>query len=273
MKEGGERASATASTQKEAEKIAKEFSGNSGGGEVRIHNLTVVRFVTAIRLLRRRTRFLPETKNISHAKELPKTASPIRRHLEKLTEQDLVAGCSRVFSADDIQSGKLQHLGVQLSSGGLKFPKSIIPPETAGKASGRNVNGYVVVRKDLPKETRYNTIEAPNWGDSYNGTHPVDLPYEAYPRDQYSPMLAQIKISCPDPGPGKPSYTLVFEVDRVFDRKVKDFAENLLEAINLLQENVGASGVQKADATFSGLSKDDDRVVGSAPARNEGGGR
>lgn len=37
VKEKGERASATASTQKEAEKLAKEFSANSGGGEVRIH--------------------------------------------------------------------------------------------------------------------------------------------------------------------------------------------------------------------------------------------
>lgn len=37
VKEGADRASATAGTQKEAEKIAKEFSGNSGGGEVRIH--------------------------------------------------------------------------------------------------------------------------------------------------------------------------------------------------------------------------------------------
>ena len=38
-KEGSERASATADTQKEAEKIAKEFAANSGGGEVRIHGL------------------------------------------------------------------------------------------------------------------------------------------------------------------------------------------------------------------------------------------
>jgi hypothetical protein len=32
-----ERASATAATQSQAEKIAKLFAGNSGGGEVRIH--------------------------------------------------------------------------------------------------------------------------------------------------------------------------------------------------------------------------------------------
>ncbi len=38
-KEGGNKASAYADTQKEAEKIAKQFSGNTGGGEVRIHGL------------------------------------------------------------------------------------------------------------------------------------------------------------------------------------------------------------------------------------------
>jgi hypothetical protein len=38
VKENAERASATAATQKEAERIAKELAASSGGGEVRIHN-------------------------------------------------------------------------------------------------------------------------------------------------------------------------------------------------------------------------------------------
>ncbi len=37
IKEGSKRASATADTQKEAEKIAKQISANNGGGEVKIH--------------------------------------------------------------------------------------------------------------------------------------------------------------------------------------------------------------------------------------------
>lgn len=37
QKEGGKKASAIASTQKQAEDIAKKFSSNNGGGEVRIH--------------------------------------------------------------------------------------------------------------------------------------------------------------------------------------------------------------------------------------------
>lgn len=39
QKEGASRTSRSAATQREAEKMAKEFAGNSGGGEVRIHGL------------------------------------------------------------------------------------------------------------------------------------------------------------------------------------------------------------------------------------------
>ena len=39
QKEGGKKASGHASTQKEAEKLAKDLSAKSGGGEVRIHGL------------------------------------------------------------------------------------------------------------------------------------------------------------------------------------------------------------------------------------------
>jgi hypothetical protein len=39
QKEKASRTSGSAGTQKEAEKIAKEFAANSGGGEVRIHGL------------------------------------------------------------------------------------------------------------------------------------------------------------------------------------------------------------------------------------------
>lgn len=39
LKEGAQRVSEYAKTQKEAEKIAKNLSANAGGGEVRIHGL------------------------------------------------------------------------------------------------------------------------------------------------------------------------------------------------------------------------------------------
>lgn len=39
QKEGGQKSSGSVSIQKEAEKQAKRYSSNSGGGEVRIHGL------------------------------------------------------------------------------------------------------------------------------------------------------------------------------------------------------------------------------------------
>lgn len=38
-KEGSTRVSTTVATQKEAEQLAKQYAGNNGGGEVRIHGL------------------------------------------------------------------------------------------------------------------------------------------------------------------------------------------------------------------------------------------
>jgi hypothetical protein len=37
QKEGGKKASAITDTQKQAEQLAKKYSSNNGGGEVRIH--------------------------------------------------------------------------------------------------------------------------------------------------------------------------------------------------------------------------------------------
>lgn len=39
LREGASRASSISETQRQAEQDAKRFSGNSGGGEVRIHGL------------------------------------------------------------------------------------------------------------------------------------------------------------------------------------------------------------------------------------------
>jgi hypothetical protein len=188
-------------------------------------------------------------------KNLRKIPPAIQTRLQRLGNQDVVAGISRKYTAADLASGKLKHLGVQLLNDGLEFPESVAPPAASGKYSDRNLNGYEVVRKDLPKETHYNTVEAPDWGDSSNGTHPVDLPYEKYPRDFHGPHQASIKINSPNRSPGQSEYTLVFEVDEVLKQQGADFEVDLLSALNLLQENVGSCGVQKSGATFADYMK------------------
>lgn len=175
----------------------------------------------------------------------------VRSQLKALNSRYVVAGVSKLYSSKQLRDGLLQHLRLKLSESGLSYPEFIIPAASSGKYSDRNRNGYEVVRKDLPKETHYNSVETPNWGDSYNGTHTVDLPYEKYPRDFVAPELARIKVTCANNAPGMDNYVLVFEVDRVLDQQSDSFEPDLLGCLNLLQENVGAHGVQRSGATLA----------------------
>jgi len=175
----------------------------------------------------------------------------IQLRLKQLKEPSVIAACSRVFSEQELRTGKLSHLGITLTSGKLHFSPSVLPPEGSGKYSKRNINGEEIIRNDLEKETHYNAIESPNWGDSYNGTHTVYLPYKKYPRDFIGPRHTRLKIIVPHSDAGQNSYMIVFEVDRVLDKKAKRFKDDLLECLNLLLENVGSFGVQPSDATIA----------------------
>ena len=176
----------------------------------------------------------------------------IRQRLKSLKGRPVIAACSRVYTAKELRDGTLAHLGITLAAGKLAYSPSILPPEKSGKYSYRNINGEEIVRKDLPKETHYNSIESPNWGDSYNGTHTVDLPYEKYPRDFISPSLTRLKVSArTSETEGEANCLVIFEVDRVLDQKDKGFNGDLLVSLNLLQENVGSCGIQPSDATIA----------------------
>jgi hypothetical protein len=183
---------------------------------------------------------------------IPKT---IRIRLNGLKGRSVIAACSRLYSAQELEGGRLRHLGIELSKGKLSYLPSIVPPEKSGKYSFKNVNGEEIKRTDLEKETHYNAIESPNWGDSSNGTHTVYLPYEKYPRDFIGPRFTRLRVLIPKPDDGQPSYLIVFEVDRVLDQSDKGFDDGLLECLNLLQENVGFCGVQGSGATVADYLK------------------
>ena len=184
----------------------------------------------------------------SNLRLIPKS---ITGKLKTLSGRPIIAACSRIYSTEELAAGHLNHLGVGFSNGKISHPSAVIPPETQGKYSDWNVNGVEIIRKDLPKETHYNTVESPNWGDSYNGTHTVYLPYEKYPRDFVGPRLIQIKISTAKSNLERSKYMIVFEVDRILDQKKRGFNDDLLACLNLLQENVGMCGVQPSGATLA----------------------
>ncbi len=179
----------------------------------------------------------------------------VTRALKSLHDSSIVVGCAIKVTSDELRKGGLKHLGINVDPDGLKHPTAYVPPVRQGKYSSQNRLGYDVVRRDLPLETRYNAVESPNWGDSYNGTHTVYLPYEAYPREHHPPRLTQLRIHCANTAAGQEEFALSFQVDEVLDRSSPSFEDDLLRAINLLQENVGAATVMAATSPLSDYVK------------------
>lgn len=182
-------------------------------------------------------------------KSLQKIPKGIWRRLQQVSTRYVVAGYALTARRAAIHRGFLKNLGVELTPDGLRYPTEVVPPPRVGRFSKRNAFGYEIIRKDLPMETRYNTVDAPNWGDPSKGTHTVHLPYKRYPRYHYPPMLAAIEIRCPDTSPAREVYVLSFAVSEVLDRESPDFHERLLASINLLQENVGHCDIAASTAS------------------------
>ncbi len=179
-----------------------------------------------------------------------KVPRAILKRLDRIPGQSVVAACLRILPSAELRQGALKHFRVKLTDSGLSLPAEIVPPSGSGKYSEMNREGYVVVRRDLPKETHYHSVDTPNWGDPYYGTHSVDLPYEMYPRDYYGPELIPIAIDCRDREPGRDTYALTFRVEKVLDRGRREFMDELLKCLNLLQENVGLCGVERSGVQF-----------------------
>lgn len=180
-------------------------------------------------------------------KNIIKIPKDIYTQIKTMDSTEIVAGCAVKFKTEEILAGKLAHLGISVDTQGLHLPDSIIPLKSQGKYSDRNLNGQVIVRKDLPKETHYNSIESPNWGDVYYGTHTVNLPFKKFPRDFNPPRELEILMTCSNTQPNLSSYIIAFQVKEVLDIRSKDFEEKLLEDLNLLQENIGKYGVHPAN--------------------------
>lgn len=175
--------------------------------------------------------------------------------LKTMKCDEIVVGCAVKYKATELFSGLLAHLGITLTSKGLEYPTSILPPKNRGRYSKRNIDGVEIVRRDLPMEKGYNAINSPNWGDWSNGSHIVELPYDRYQRDFKPPRELTITIGCKDPRPKLPYYIIAFRVEEILSKRQKDFKEILFEDLNLLQENVSACGLEPSQNTLSDYAK------------------
>lgn len=188
-------------------------------------------------------------------KNFQKIPIEITQKLREIKSSEVVVGCAVKYKSETLVNGRLAHLGIMVSKKGLVAPPSVIPPADQGKYSKINVDGLEIIRNDLPKEKHFNSVEAPNWGNDYYGTHTVDLPYEKYPREFIPPRELEILINCNNPQPGLSEYILAFKINETLNRKSRNFKKRLFENINILQENIGACGVVPAKTALEKYEK------------------
>jgi len=180
----------------------------------------------------------------------------IANKLRAMKSQTCQVGTSKVIPASTIIAGRYRHLGITLSSGGLSLPSAIIPAADAGRYSTQNAMGYDIIRRDLPKRvSSYTTVEVPNYGDWTLGSHDVDIPHYAYPREHIAPTGYAIELHCRDPRAVNQAYIVSFRLDAILDRFSPSFDDALLYCLNILQENVGACDVHEATVPIEEYDK------------------
>jgi hypothetical protein len=193
---------------------------------------------------------------IGQPKNLRKISEASLDKIVRFKKGSFVAACVRKIPASAILRGDFAHLGIVLKGNKVEFPESQVPRFDRGRYSKLNVEGEEIVRKDLPLETHSHTVEAPDWGRQGYGTHAVDLPHKAYPREHVPPSENEIAIEfLGKEDEREPIFVLKFVVSEVMDRSKRKFQKRLFFNLNLLLENAGAVDVFQSDAKFEDYMK------------------
>jgi hypothetical protein len=149
-------------------------------------------------------------------------------------------GRRREYSRAEVADGRLGHLGIGWDLSGLSVPgRPVVPPATRGRWSKYNVDGRVLVRRDLPKIDKViGGWETPNFGDWSRGSHTNYIARQVFQRETLYGQGLAIRVEADEPVDDK--VVIGFIVDRVFDRR--DLSDrDLLMACSLLRENIGSA--------------------------------
>ena len=180
-------------------------------------------------------------------KNFHKVPAPIRVKITNSAVNDFVVAAAVPISPAETR--RYQHLGLKSKGDSLNTPFSVVPPAESGRYSRANREGRDVKRRDLPKTTKTIARESPNWGDWSKGSHAVYQTIEVYERDFIPPKELEISVEIIRPASADRDALVKFSVDQVLSKGDPDFENDLLYALNLLQENIGRADVFPSSTT------------------------
>jgi len=160
----------------------------------------------------------------------------------------MVAATKKIL-VKTIAAGQYAHLGLQHDGSAFEIADTTMPAASVGKIAARNRMGWEVRRTDLPKIKKTFSWESPNFGDGATyGYHTHYREREVYPVQYFEPRLFSIDVELLN-SPGVDTALVKFQIDQVLDRTADTFEDDLLFALNLLQESTGVVGVYASDAS------------------------
>ncbi|MEN6488886.1 MAG: hypothetical protein ABFD66_08395 [Smithella sp.] len=179
---------------------------------------------------------------------------PLLKKIQGFNGKPILVACTKAVRCSDILSGLYSHIGIAWdeANGSPAFHNRVFPSANTGRFSDLNANGKEVVRHDLPMITKTYSWQTPNFGDSYYGYHDVSRDREVYQRDFIPPRGLELTVELlhTETISGETAHVFKFTVDEVIESKDnRSLSEDILYAINLLQENVGKADVFPSDAT------------------------
>lgn len=167
--------------------------------------------------------------------------------LDGIESENIKVLAGKLVSEEEVASGIYEQIGLTAERLEVGSNWEVAPSPSVGIRSKRNTEGWAEIRKDLPKYTKYFYHDIANFGDAArNGYSTVAIPREVYERDEYPPYLFHIEVTIQEVKPDN-TYGVVFSIDEVFLRGSSSFEDDLLFAVNLLQENTGVTGLVAAE--------------------------
>lgn len=184
-------------------------------------------------------------------KSFRKIPQDIVAKLEEYGDQPLKVSSARVVSKEHIINGHLESLGIFYNGeGDLCVPSEpVLPSPDNGTWAKRNIDGWVITRKDLPRISKTFSVEVPNFGDYSRGVHDMTWTRKCYQREVVSPLDACIAVTHKESTPNQDGEVFGFELQYTLEQNETDFQNQLLMCINILQESTGCSDVFLANAT------------------------
>ena len=106
----------------------------------------------------------------------------IEQGIERIESPYILVATTLVVKEEQIKAGEFEYLGIQFIDNKLNISEVISPQNLKGRYAKRNLNGYDIVHRNLPKIHKTYSWEVPNFGDPDKGYHEICVTRLVYKR-------------------------------------------------------------------------------------------